>query len=245
MTIVRRRTQTVLYTTLANVYHEMYQSIFDYADEFRVFHSILKKNSSRKVLEIGCGAGNLAGHFQNAGYDYTGLDIAKPMLQIARREHPGTLFLHGDMRRFAVQDAFDAILVGGRSFTYMTTNQDVLDALFCIRLALQPGGVLIFDNFDADAIFRDLEKPLRDEVKVGTRTISRLSLRSRNLATGWTWNWDATYVVRDGRRRKIFQDQSVLRAFTKDELRLFLTLAGFSPMHFRRRESAILTIATA
>ena len=89
----------------------MYQSIFDYADEFRVFHSILKKNSSRRVLEIGCGAGNLAGHFRDAGYDYTGMDIAKPMLRIARNEHPEAHFMHGDMRRFTVPEAFDAVLV--------------------------------------------------------------------------------------------------------------------------------------
>jgi len=62
----------------------MYQSIFDYGKEFRVSHSILKKYSSRKVLEIGCGAGSLAGYFADAGYDYTGMDLAKPMLRIAR-----------------------------------------------------------------------------------------------------------------------------------------------------------------
>jgi SAM-dependent methyltransferase len=223
----------------------MYQSIFDYGKEFRVSHSILKKYSSRKVLEIGCGAGSLAGHFADAGYDYTGMDLAKPMLRIARREHPGAHFLHGDMRRFAAPERFDAVLVGGRSFTYMTSNQDVLNALRCIRQALCPGGVLVFDNFDAEAIFKDLARPLQDEVRIGTKTISRRSRRSMNLGAGWTWNWDTTYVVRDGRRRRTFRDRSVPRAFTRDELRLFPVLAGFTPIRFRRRERVILTVAQA
>ena len=71
---------TKLYSRLAEIYHEMYQSIFDYDREFLTAHRILKAYSARRVLEIGCGAGNLAGRFAAAGYEYTGMDSAAAML---------------------------------------------------------------------------------------------------------------------------------------------------------------------
>jgi SAM-dependent methyltransferase len=208
-------------------------------------HSILKKHGSKSVLEVGCRAGNLAKYFLDAGYDYTGMDVAKPMLQIANRESPEARFLQGDMCRFSFPRKFDAVLIGGRSFTYMTTNEKVRSALQCIRRVLKPRGILVFDNFDAEGIFRDLRKPLRDVVRIGTKTITRTSERSINLKTGWTWNWDAVYMIRDRRMKKTFYDHSVLRAFTRDELRLFLTLAGFSALRLNRGQGTIFTVARA
>ena len=234
---------TKLYTQMAEIYHEMYQSIFDYDEEFRTAHRILRPYAAKRVLEIGCGAGNLAGRFAAAGYDYTGMDSAKPMLRIARRENPKARFLDGDMRRFSVRKKFDAVVIGGRSFTYMTSNADVMSTLRCVHRSLRPKGLLAFDNFNATAVFQDLSRPLRDEVRVDEKIITRFSKRTMDLGTGWTWNWDATYVIKDGPRQQTLRDHSVLRAFTADELRLFLLLTGFTPLRVRAHGSVILVLA--
>jgi SAM-dependent methyltransferase len=234
---------TKLYTELADIYHEMYQSIFDYGRQFRECHSILKKHGAKSVLELGCGAGNLAPYFLEAGYDYAGMDVAKPMLRIAARERPEARFMHGDMCRFSSRRKFDAVVILGRGFTHMTSNEQVRSALRCIRLALRPGGVLIFDNFYAEGIFTHFRKRLRERVRVGLKTITRESEGSWNLETGWTWNWDAVYMVQEGRRKRTVRDRSVLRAFTRDELRLFLGLAGFKEIRFRRGRDTMLTVA--
>jgi SAM-dependent methyltransferase len=234
---------TKLYTKHAELYHQMYKSIFDYQKEFRVAHRVLKKSGAKRILELGCGAGNLAGQFKAAGYDYVGIDSAEPILQIARRENPAITFIHGDMREFDVRKKFDAVLIGGRSFTYMTSNADVLGTLHCARRALRPKGVLILDNFDAQAIFRGISRPLRDRVRCDGMTITRLSERTMNLSTGWTWNWDAEYVVDHDGRRRVFRDRSILRAFTQDELKLFLALAGFRAVRSRSQGAVIFTVA--
>lgn len=237
---------TKLYTQLANIYHEMYQSVFDYRREFLRADRVFRKYGVKSVLELGSGSGNLAKYFREGGYDYVGMDIARPMLRIAERLNPGARFVHGDMRRFRVARRFDAVLIAGRSFAYLTANDEVLAALRSIRRALKPGGVLLFDNFDARAIFGgDLRKPLRDTIRCGGMTVARTFWRTPNLATGWTWNLDAEYRVRRAGSTKTYRDRSVLRAFTPDELRVFLEMAGFSPVRIARRGAVVVTLALA
>ena len=233
-----------LYSDLARIYYEMYQSIFNYGREYRRCHAILTKHSCKRILEAGCGSGNLAPRFLAAGYDYTGVDLAAGMLRIARREAPGARFLRGDMRRLPpTLTGFDAIYSGGRCFAYMVSNRDVQQALASFHRALKPGGILIFDNFDAAAIFPNRREPITQRVEREGRRYTRVSTNTPNLATGWTWNWRARYVVEAGGRRQTFRDDSVLRAFTPDELKLFLRLAGFATLGLRRRSAALFAVA--
>ena len=93
---------TQLYSTMAEIYHEMYQHIFDYDKEFDFYDSILKRNRFNKILEIGCGTGMLACRFLEQGYDYLGLDLFNEMLDIARREVKSERFIQCDMRNLQV-----------------------------------------------------------------------------------------------------------------------------------------------
>jgi SAM-dependent methyltransferase len=235
---------TKLYSQLAQVYHEMYQSIFDYKKEFNRYHRLLNKHRCHRVLEIGCGSGNLAPYFLDASYDYMGMDVAEGMLKIAKRMAPAAQFVGADMRKFHFNRKFDAVIITGRSFTYMTTNSDVLGALQSVHAALRPHGLLIFDNFDATAIFKDFSKRLTQKAWSGGKRFVRCSEKSMNLETGWTWNWNARYEVTENKKKQVMFDESILRAFTPDELSLFLRLAGFGILSSKKREDCeIVTVA--
>jgi SAM-dependent methyltransferase len=235
---------TTLYSKWAWVYHEMYLGIFDYEGYFRRFERALKKYGCGSVLEVGCGSGNLAEYFLAAGYQYTGLDVAEEMLSIAREKTPGARFIEGDMRRFSLRRKVDAVVIGGRSFSYMTTNQDVLDAMRSIHQALKPGGIFVFDNFEAGRMFTQFRKRVKQDVRNANRRFVRLSKLSLNLEAGWTFNWDASYLIqeKDGKKME-FRDVSVLRAFTPDEMRLFLAMAGFEAVAIRKQGADIFTVA--
>lgn len=235
---------TKLYSRLAQVYHEMYQSIFDYRKEFDRYHRLLSKHRCHRVLEIGCGSGNLASYFLDAGYDYIGMDCADEMLKIARRVAPAARFVGADMRRFGFTRKFDAVVITGRSFTYMTANSDVLSALRSVHAALRPHGLLIFGNFDAAAIFTNFSKRLTQKARYGGRKFVRYSEKCMNLETGWTWNWNARYEVAENKGKEVMFDESVLRAFTPDELSLFLRLARFECLSMKKRQDCeIETVA--
>src|SRR3989338_679461 len=99
---------TKLYSQLSRVYHEMYQSIFDYKKEFQFYNKLLKKYKCKKILEIGCGTGNLAAFFLKSSYSYLGLDLSNEMLKIAREVEPKAKFVQGDMRNIKIKYRFDA-----------------------------------------------------------------------------------------------------------------------------------------
>lgn len=217
-----------LYSQLARIYHEMYQTIFDYREEFRFYDGLMKKYNKSSVLEIGCGSGNLAPYFLEAGYEYVGLDLYGEMLEVAREHCPQAQFIQGDMRSLKLAQTFPAVIITGRSFAYMTTNSDVMSALESIHAVLEQDGILIFDNFRAEEIIPNLKPESVQEIQCGENTYTRINKTQLNLETGWTWNWNATYHIdRPGEERQTIQDQAILRAFTLEELTLFLRLAHF------------------
>ena len=234
---------TKLYSELATIYHEMYQSIFDYKKEFQFYNKLLKKYKCKKILEIGCGSGNLAPFFLKVGYDYIGLDLFKEMIKIAKEVEPKAKFVQGDMRNLKLKDKFDAILITGRSFTYMTTNEDVMSALKSINKHLKKKGFLIFDNFDAEIIFGNFKRNFVQTAKYKGKEYKRVSKNNWNMKTGWTWDWNATYHIKEYGKTKIIEDKSVLRAFTEDELKLFLNINKFDTLRVIKQESAITIIA--
>jgi len=217
---------TQLYSTLAEIYHMMYRNIFEYDVEFNFYHSILAANQCQKILEIGCGSGMLARRFIDKGYDYLGLDLSHEMLEIARREVKSDQFTQGDMRNLIFDNQFDAILITGRSIAYITDNQGIIDTLNGVHKSLKDKGLLVFGVFEANRIFEKFDD-FEQIVDCNNKKIKRISHLEKNLATGWTWDWLARYIIEDEDGIREVEDQTTLRAFTRDEITLFLKLTDF------------------
>jgi SAM-dependent methyltransferase len=64
-----------------------------------------------RVLDVGCGLGDLAAAAAARGAAATGTDLAEGMIEAARRRHPGLELVHGDGEALPFDDAsFDATL---------------------------------------------------------------------------------------------------------------------------------------
>ena len=217
---------TQLYSTLANIYHEMYQHIFDYDKEFGFYDAILKRNNCNKILEVGCGSGMLARRFIDNGYDYLGVDLFNEMLDIARSEVHSDRFTQCDMRLLDFNNQFDAVLITGRSIAYIAENHGILDTLNGIFKSLKSKGLLVFDCFEANGIF-DNFNDFEQNFDINNKKIRRVSKLTMNLETGWTYDWHAKYIIEQNGETTESDDLTTLRAFTKDEISLFLKLTGF------------------
>ena len=230
-----------LYTNLAKVYHEIYQSLFNYDDEFSFYDTHLKANQVKSIVEIGCGTGNLAKRLVTASYDYIGIDLFQEMLDIAKENAPNVKFVRGDVRDFVLSETSDCVLITGRSISYLTTNHDVFRGFDCINKSLKSNGILMFDAIDAARLFLNFKKENKNELLVsfGNNHYKRLSESKRNMETGWTWNWSSIYYKLDeeNKYQEIGQDFSILRAFTKDEIQLFLSLSGFELLEVLPKKS--------
>ncbi len=56
----------------------------------------------------------------------------------------------------------------------------------------------------------------------------RFNRLSRNLQSGWTYDWEAKYIIEEDGKISEFEEITTLRAFTRDEITLFLKLSGFA-----------------
>ena len=98
-----------------------------------------------RVLEVGCGAGELTRALHEAGYDATGIDPAAPH---------GAIFRKLKLEDLADDERFDAV-VAVRSLHHVT---DLAGALDKIVQLLRPGGPLVLDEFAWDL----LDEPTAD-----------------------------------------------------------------------------------
>ena len=217
---------TLLYSNLATVYHEMYQHMFDYDQEFNFYDRILSENNCRDILEIGCGTGMLARRFLTHGYEYLGLDLNTEMLNIARDEVMNGKFVQGDMRALSFHQQFDSVLITGRSIAYVLENQEIIDTLTGVYNALKDDGLFIVGFFEANEIFDNFDD-FDQTIIHNNKKIIRTSHLKKNLKTGWTYDWYATYSIEEENGIAVYEDLSTLRAFTKDEISLFLKMTGF------------------
>ena len=185
-----------LYTQLASVYDEIYQTLFDYDKEYAVYQDFLSKHKAHVILEIGCGTGHLAKRFIANGYDYLGLDLNQEMLAIAAQNTEGGYFQQADMRDFQLSKTFDAALITGRTISYLLTNNDILACFQSIKRCLKPNGLLIFDAIDAVPLFNDFSKVEKStlETTFQQNHYKRESICKPNLSTGWTWDWSSVII---------------------------------------------------
>ncbi len=229
-----------LYTDWATIYDEIYQQLFDYNKDFTFYNSHLQAHNVHKVLELGCGTGHLALKFCSNGYAYTGIDMSANMLALALARVPDAIFIESDIRQFKIAEKFDAVLMTGRTISYLIHNKDVIQTFDCISKVLQSGGLLIFDAIDAVDLFLNFDKIQSETLEIKTKQTEykRDATNKINLETGFTWDWSTTYFQKVGNDfEKIGNDITTLRAFTKDELAVFLSLFNLKIKGFVDKES--------
>jgi SAM-dependent methyltransferase len=171
-----------LYSNLAEVYEMMYRTFINYDGEFVFYSGKMKEHHCSSVAELGCGTGNLAEKFISAGYKYTGIDLSKPMLEIAAAKFPAGKFIEADMRNFELTEKQDGCFFAGRTSAHLVSDDDMLQALKSINKNLVPGGVVCFDCIDAKKFI-----PLINEGKQIVHTASYEGRRFHR-ASYWTVN---------------------------------------------------------
>jgi SAM-dependent methyltransferase len=191
------------------------------------------------VLELACGTGRVLMPLAKAGIRMTGLDISPAMLARARAKLTAANLMNrvdlveGDLRDFKLETRFRLAFVALNSFMHITTAEDQVRALRCIREHLQPEGLLVLDLFnphpdlldDADGrLVHDFTRPGPSDGAVSTRFHSQRVDPARQILE-ITFFYDEQGA--DGLLRRTVAPFD-LYYFTQREIDLLLTSCGFA-----------------
>lgn len=131
------------------------------ADEVDVLESLLAVDPGDDVLDAPCGYGRHANALAKRGYDLRGLDAEEGFLERARADaaegDQAVEYVAGDVRDLPwPDDSVDAAYNVFTSFGYFD-DADNRRALSELARVVRPGGRVVVDTLDRDALVRDFQ----------------------------------------------------------------------------------------
>lgn len=183
-----------------------------------------------RVLDLACGTGQLALCLAQAGYRVMGVDLSSQMLdQAAKNAQRQGVFLplvQQDMRRLDLHHEVEAVLCACDGLNYMTTPEDLRQALGSVCRVLRPGGLFLFDVSTREKLqAMDGEFYGEEEENVAYLWENRFDQASQCLTM------DITFFFQVDAARDLFRRQRELhvqRGHSREELEAALTAAGFA-----------------
>ena len=88
-----------------------------------------------RVLDLGCGRGELTAYLRQRGWDAEGMDASKAQLADAKRRFPEIVFFEGDITSFEVEKRYDAVF--SNAVLHWIDKDRQPDALAHVRAALK------------------------------------------------------------------------------------------------------------
>ena len=195
------------------------------------------------ILELGVGTGRLLVPLAEAGYDVVGLDLSRPMLDIAAARLAGrgfddrTQLVEASMADFDLDRQFPLVIIAARSFQHLTNPAAQRATLECVRRHLSPSGTLVLDLFDPNfellaATHSHGPKP-REARNPETGELVRRTVVSRHH-DGAAQTIEETLrfevVKPDGAVETSEQTSWTLRWSTRQETTWLLELCGLEPI---------------
>lgn len=142
---------------LADIWDELINWNGRARGEKTFFQDLLNASDAQRVLDAACGTGYHTIGLDKAGFDVVASDNCPKMLQKAQSNAAdsgcGSVFLHADWRELEglFEKTFDAVICLGSSLPHLHMKEDRIRALEQFYKILKPGGILVVDhrNFDA------------------------------------------------------------------------------------------------
>ena len=144
------------YEKVAELYDLLMDDV-DYQQWADYIHMLLQKHGCQgtRILDVGCGSGNITIPLAQMGYQLTAVDNSVDMLALARAKSQAAgvsiSWLEQDItaewpEAFFVEDgAFDAIIATFDVLNHLTEPEDLQMLLQVFGQLLTSGGILIFD----------------------------------------------------------------------------------------------------
>lgn len=100
---------------------------------------LLNPQAGERILDVGCGTGQLTAQIAQTGASVVGLDLDEAMLLQARSNYPHLEFVQGNAASFRFAEPFDAVFSNAALHWVL----DAEGAVRSMAAALKPGGRLV------------------------------------------------------------------------------------------------------
>lgn len=133
----------------------------DLAGEARLVDAMVPRGA--RILDAGCGPGRVGAELHARGHTVVGVDVDPVLIDAAREDHPGPLWLVGDLAELdlpaaGITEPFDAAVVAGNVMVFVAPRTET-EVLRRIGAHVRPDGFVIvgfhvnrhlaLDDFDA------------------------------------------------------------------------------------------------
>jgi ubiquinone/menaquinone biosynthesis C-methylase UbiE len=215
-----------LYSNLARICAKFYDLIVDSKEVADFVDTKISHFRPEKVLFVG-GFFSVAKELIKKGYPLTVTDYTDEMIEEGKKRLPKTKVIKADIRNLPFENEFDAVIVIGRVFTHMYSDDDLKKAFQSIGKSLKTNGILLFDNYENTKITKTNYFNGKLTVKDNSIEIIRDSSTKIISEHPFIVNWKATYTVNEDGNLKRFDDEMEHRAFSRKEIKNILEKNGF------------------
>lgn len=138
------------YSTLAQFYDLLIGVDYQEWVKYLLQLGLRNHHLPNRILDFGCGTGNLTIPLARRGYQLVGVDLSQEMIRIAKEKALASEveipFLTGDIRNFQFSGHhFDTVICGCDVLNYLIEPEGLLAAFETIHDLLIPGGLWLFD----------------------------------------------------------------------------------------------------
>jgi 2-polyprenyl-3-methyl-5-hydroxy-6-metoxy-1,4-benzoquinol methylase len=174
----------------------------------------LKKRS--KLLDIACGKGRHAKHFNSLGLDVVGVDLSSNSITTAKKNENETLqfFIH-DMREVYKENRFDVVTNLFTSFGYFEKDEDEKKVINAMANNLKKEGFLVIDFMNAKKVIANLVASEQKRIDGITFDISR-KVKNQHIIKD--------IHITDSKTKHHFQEK--VKALTLADFSNFITNSG-------------------
>lgn len=138
------------YSTLAALYDLSMDVDYEEWVQYLLALGLRHHHVPRRILDLGCGTGNLTMPLAERGYKIMGVDLSKEMIEVAKGKAVAAgaeiTFSVGDMRSFYLPgEPFDTVISGCDVLNYLTCEADLVSTFSAVHKLLCSGGLWFFD----------------------------------------------------------------------------------------------------
>jgi SAM-dependent methyltransferase len=183
----------------------------------------LTKPKGKSVLDLCCGPGRCSVALAKRGFQVTGVDRTKFLLDKARARAKAARvkveWIRKDMRDFVRPDFFALVISMFTSFGYFDNAREDVLVLKNIFASLKPGGALLMDMLGKERLAKVLQPTASSVLPDGSLMVER-----HEIFDDWTRVRNEWLRIKNGRTKSFKFHHTV---YSGQELRDRMQLAGF------------------